>query len=73
MSLSGEIEVDENYFGSRRKGMCVRGAAGKVRYSTYSRKSKKKSVRHCMVHILQNPMVDTFSDTFTWAPSQLSF
>ena len=28
--LSGEIEVDESYFGGRRKGKRGRGAAGKV-------------------------------------------
>src|ERR1700752_5041436 len=28
--LHGEIEVDESYFGGRRKGMRGRGAAGKV-------------------------------------------
>jgi len=28
--LSGEIEVDETYFGGRRKGQRGRGAAGKV-------------------------------------------
>ena len=28
--LSGEIEVDETYFGGRRKGKRDRGAAGKV-------------------------------------------
>ena len=28
--LSGEIEVDETYFGGRRKGKRYRGAAGKV-------------------------------------------
>ena len=30
MPLAGEIEVDESYFGGRRKGMRGRGAAGKV-------------------------------------------
>ncbi len=30
MPLAGEIEVDESYFGGRRKGKCGRGAAGKV-------------------------------------------
>jgi len=29
-SFAGEIEVDESYFGGRRKGMRGRGAAGKV-------------------------------------------
>ena len=29
-SLGGEIEVDESYFGGRRKGKRGRGAAGKV-------------------------------------------
>ena len=29
-ALGGEIEVDESYFGGRRKGMRGRGAAGKV-------------------------------------------
>jgi transposase len=28
--LSGEIEIDERYFGGSRKGKCGRGAAGKV-------------------------------------------
>lgn len=28
--FSGEIEVDELYFGGARKGKCGRGAAGKV-------------------------------------------
>ncbi len=28
--IGGEIEVDESYFGGRRKGKCGRGAAGKV-------------------------------------------
>jgi len=28
--LSGEIEVDESYFGGRRKGRRGRGAAGKI-------------------------------------------
>jgi transposase len=28
--LDGEIEVDESYFGGKRKGMRGRGAAGKV-------------------------------------------
>lgn len=27
--LSGEIEMDESYFGGRRKGKCGRGAKGK--------------------------------------------
>jgi len=31
-SFSGEIEMDESYFGGRRKGNRGRGAAGKVRY-----------------------------------------
>ena len=30
MVFSGEIEVDESYFGGRRKGRRGRGAAGKV-------------------------------------------
>jgi transposase len=30
MPFAGEIEVDESYFGGRRKGMRGRGAAGKV-------------------------------------------
>lgn len=30
MPLAGEIEVDESYFGGRRKGKLGRGAAGKV-------------------------------------------
>jgi len=29
-SFSGEIEMDESYFGGRRKGKRGRGAAGKV-------------------------------------------
>ena len=28
--FDGEIELDESYFGGRRKGQRVRGAAGKV-------------------------------------------
>ncbi|MGD0158574.1 MAG: transposase, partial [Terracidiphilus sp.] len=28
--FSGEVEVDESYFGGRRKGLRGRGAAGKV-------------------------------------------
>ena len=28
--LSGEVEVDESYFGGVRKGKCGRGAAGKI-------------------------------------------
>ena len=28
--LNGEVEVDESYFGGKRKGMRGRGAAGKV-------------------------------------------
>ena len=30
MVFSGEVEVDESYFGSKRKGKRGRGAAGKV-------------------------------------------
>ena len=30
MPLAGEVEVDESYFGDRRKGTRGRGAAGKV-------------------------------------------
>ena len=33
--FGGEIEVDESYFGGRRKGKRGRGAAGKVRYFGY--------------------------------------
>ena len=28
--FGGEIEVDESYFGGRRKGRCGRGAGGKI-------------------------------------------
>ena len=28
--MGGEIEVDESYFGGKRKGRCGRGAAGKI-------------------------------------------
>ena len=30
--FDGEIEVDESYFGGRRKGKRGRGAAGKIQY-----------------------------------------
>jgi transposase len=30
--FEGEIEVDESYFGGRRKGKRGRGAAGKIQY-----------------------------------------
>lgn len=33
--FGGEIEVDESYFGGRRKGKRGRGAAGKSRYLAY--------------------------------------
>lgn len=29
-NLEDEVEVDESYFGGRRKGKCGRGASGKV-------------------------------------------
>lgn len=34
--LDGEVEVDQNYFGGRRKGKRARGAAGKVPVSASS-------------------------------------
>lgn len=33
--LTGEVEVDERYFGGRRKGCRRRGAAGKCRSSAF--------------------------------------
>ena len=44
MELSGEIEVDESYFGARRvRGKRGRGAAGKTQSSGCSREAARSS------------------------------
>ena len=43
--VSGEIEVDESYFGGHRKGKRDRGAAGKVPVLAYSRVVARFSLR----------------------------
>ena len=39
--FGGEIEVDENYFGGRRKGKCGRGAADKIPLFGLFKRSEK--------------------------------
>ena len=39
--LSGEIEVDESYFGGHRKGERGRGAAGKVPVLAYLKEAER--------------------------------
>jgi len=75
MPLAGEIEVDESYFGGRRKGLRGRGAAGKVPvfgllkrggrvYAKVIPDAKGKTLMGIMEHkIVPDSIV--YSDTFS--------
>ena len=43
--FGGEVEVDESYFGGRRKGKRGRGAAGKSQYLAYLRGAERSIPR----------------------------
>ena len=72
--FSGEVEVDESYFGGRRKGMRGRGAAGKVPvfgllkrkgkvYAKVIPNAKSKTLMHIMTkRIVPDSIV--YSDAF---------
>ena len=53
--FGGEIEVDESYFGGKRKGKRGRGAAGKIPVFSLLKRVAARSTRRSFLMHLQQP------------------